>query len=66
LVECKDSLTELEINDNKSINRAIPELIECITECTNLKVLNISDLNMKRKHIEPVVNAIVEALGNGS
>lgn len=62
LVDCKDTLKELIINDNKSINRAVPQLIECIKNCHNLEVLNISDLNLKHKYINSVVDAIIESL----
>lgn len=44
---CSNTLTELSINDNKSIKKSIPQLIDCIKACQKLKVLNISDLSMK-------------------
>jgi Ran GTPase-activating protein 1 len=61
LIECKSTLRELYISDNKSINRAIPELVACIKECTALTHLNISDLNIKRKHISQVADALLVA-----
>lgn len=48
LLHCKGTLRELYINDNKSINRAISQLSRVILQCTRLKVLNISDLNMRK------------------
>lgn len=49
MVHCSDTLTKLSINDNKSINRAVPDLVDCLTHCTKLEFLNISDLNLKKK-----------------
>ena len=61
LQECKESLRELYISDNKSINRAIPELVACIKECSKLTHLNISDLNIKCKYISQVADALLMA-----
>lgn len=36
LSQCAETLTYVNFQDNKSINRAIPELIEFITTCKNL------------------------------
>ena len=66
MVACKDTLTHLVINDNKSINKAIPQLNSCIRECLNLRELNISDLNMRKRHFESVTASIAEALEQGS
>lgn len=54
------------IQDNKSINKAIPQLQNCINSCKNLKLLNISDLNMRKKHFAEVADTIIESLKNGS
>ena len=60
LVECKSTLKSVDISDNKSINKAIPELLNMISVCQeNLIHINISDLNMKPKHIKTVADAIV-------
>ena len=66
MIACKDTIREITIQDNKSINRAIPDLINCIKECKNLQLLNISDLNIKRKYIEQVSTALLETLREGS
>jgi len=50
LLSSSKTLEHLKINDNKSINRGCNELIELIRRCKNLKLLDISDLNMKRKN----------------
>lgn len=36
LIHCKDTLRELYLNDNKSINRGINQLSRVINECTQL------------------------------
>ena len=66
MAHCKDTLKELVIQDNKSINRAIPELINCLQKCSKLELLNISDLNMKRKYFGLFTTAILGSLKNGS
>ena len=48
LVQCKNTLKYVNIEDNKSINKAIPELIEFINTCKCVEYLNISDLKMKK------------------
>mgnify|MGYP006097889109 CR=1 FL=1 len=66
LKEAKDTLTELRINDNRSINRAIPELVEMIKACKNLKSLTLSDLCMKKKNCQAVSDALIESMKSGS
>ena len=61
MLDCRGTLKELSIQDNKSINRAIPELENCISNCLNLEVLNISDLNLKKKSIPAIASAIIQA-----
>lgn len=66
LVQCKETLAYVDIQDNKSINRAIPELVNFLSECKNIETLNISDLELKRKHVPLVKDALVAALNSGS
>lgn len=66
LASCASTLTHLVIQDNKSINKAIPQLQNCISSCKNLRLLNISDLNMRKKHFVEVTDTIIETLKNGS
>ena len=66
LKEAKDTLTELRINDNRSINRAVPELVEMIKACKNLKHLTLSDLCMKKKNCQAVSDALIESMKSGS
>lgn len=66
LVECKSTLTYVDIQDNKSINRSIAELTTFLKECKNVEVLNISDLHMKKKHVSVVAAALVESINGGS
>jgi Ran GTPase-activating protein (RanGAP) involved in mRNA processing and transport len=66
LVYCKDTIREVNISDNKSINRAIPQLVDFIKKCTKLEQLNISDLKMKKKNCKLVADAIVESQNNSS
>jgi len=48
LIECKNTLKYIRVDDNKSINKAIPELCRVFEECTNLEYVNISDNSMKK------------------
>ena len=66
LILCKNTLTYVDISDNKSINEAIPELEVMIKECKNMSYLNISDLNMQKKHCRTIGNAIIESCSYGS
>ena len=66
LLSCKATLKELHIQDNKSINRAIPELEKFILESTNLEVLDISDMCIWKKHAIIIANAFIKALKSGS
>lgn len=66
LLHCTESLRELIINDGKSINRATEELGQVITQCSNLEVLDISDLGMKRKYAGPIADALIQVLENDS
>jgi hypothetical protein len=54
LKECKHTLVELNISDNKSVNRAVPELVNLILVCKKLRSLTISDLSMKKRHCKSV------------
>ena len=65
-MSCKSTLKELHLQDNKSINRAIPELEKFIIESTNLEVLDISDLNMWKKHAVVISAAFIKTLRAGS
>jgi Ran GTPase-activating protein (RanGAP) involved in mRNA processing and transport len=60
LVECKDTLKSVDINDNMSINKSIPQLTKLIKECKNLEYLNISDLNMKKKNCVEISKVLIE------
>jgi Ran GTPase-activating protein (RanGAP) involved in mRNA processing and transport len=66
LIVCKESIVSVNIDDNKSINRAIPELKRLISSCPHLHYLNISNLNMKRKYCQEVADSILEAISKGS
>jgi Ran GTPase-activating protein (RanGAP) involved in mRNA processing and transport len=66
MVKCSGTLKSLNIEDNKSINRAIPDLVNVIHSCKNLEYLNISDLNLKKKFANDVVSALLESLQSGS
>ena len=46
----KNTLQELNISENKSINKAINPLKTLITACPKLDTLNISDLNLKKAY----------------
>ena len=48
LLDHKQSLRELNISSNKSINKAIIPLKRIINESPNLTSINISDLNMRK------------------
>ena len=65
LVECKDTLEEVNISDNRSINKACNELLELVQECHNIKKLNISDLKMKKKNCIMISNAIYSSIAVG-
>lgn len=62
-VDCKATLKSVNIQDNKSINKAIPELANFIKECTNVEYLNISDLKMTKPNCLIIQQAIVDAIG---
>lgn len=66
LVDCKDTLKSINIEDNKSINKAVDELARAIKECSNLEVLNISDLTMTKTNCRVIQKAIIDALKSGS
>ena len=59
LVSCKNTLKELLINDNKSLNRAVPQLQSFLTSCLNLEVLDISDSTLRTKGCQAVSQSIV-------
>jgi predicted RecB family endonuclease len=59
---CAGSLTELHIQDNKGINRAVPELVEVLEKCKNLEILNMSDLKIKKSNAVLVRDALVKTL----
>ena len=60
MAKCKNTLRYVNISDNKSINKAIPELITLLNECKEtLTYINISDLNMKPKYLKEVSDAII-------
>jgi Ran GTPase-activating protein (RanGAP) involved in mRNA processing and transport len=61
-VDCKDTLKSVNIQDNKSINKAIPELATFIKECKNLEYLNISDLKMTKSNCQLIQSAIIETI----
>ena len=61
-VDCKATLKSVNIQDNKSINKAIPELATFIKECTNLEYLNISDLKMTKSNCQIIQSAIIETI----
>ena len=52
----------MNIQDNKSINLAIPELANFIKECTNLEYLNMSDLKMNKANCQIIYKAITDAI----
>lgn len=62
-VDCKGTLKSVNIQDNKSINKAIPELANFIKECTNVEYLNISDLKMTKANCLIIQQAIIDAIG---
>lgn len=66
LITCKGTLKALHIQDQKSGNRAAKELAELITKCTNLEVLDISDLCLRTENCSIISAAIVKALNSGS
>jgi Ran GTPase-activating protein (RanGAP) involved in mRNA processing and transport len=66
LATCKGTLKELLIQDQKSGNRAVPELAQLITQCLNLEVLDISDLCLKTANCLIIGTAIIKALNEGS
>lgn len=66
MTHCSETLTRLSINDNKSINRAVPDLINCLTHCTKLEYLNISDLRLKKKFAGELANSLLQSIQNGS
>uniref|UniRef100_A0A7S3MZB4 Uncharacterized protein n=1 Tax=Strombidium inclinatum TaxID=197538 RepID=A0A7S3MZB4_9SPIT len=66
LAECKDTLKSVNIQDNKSINKAVDELITFIGACKELEYLNISDNKMRKKYCKKVIPAIMQALKDGS
>lgn len=66
MCDCSETLEFIVIEDNKSINRAIPELVKCLKTCKNLKHLSISDLNMRKKFFPEVTEALLESLNSDS
>jgi hypothetical protein len=54
------------VNDNKSINKAIPELINFVLSCKKLEYLNISNLNMTKHNCMKTADGIIEAIKVGS
>jgi Ran GTPase-activating protein (RanGAP) involved in mRNA processing and transport len=65
LVDCAATLKSVNIQDNKSINKAIPELTKVIEKCHNLEYLNISDLKMSKKNCMIIQQAFTNALKPG-
>lgn len=59
--KCSSTIKEIHIQDNKSINRAVPDLVDVLSNCKKLEVLNISDLNLKKKFADQVVNAVLKS-----
>ena len=61
LAECKD-LRDVNVNDN-FINKAIPHLKNFLqSNHANLEYLNISNLNMKKKHCRVISEVLIEAI----
>ena len=61
-VDCKATLKSVNIQDNKSINKAIPELATFIKECNNVEYLNISDLKMTKSNCLTIQEAVISAI----
>ena len=66
LVECKDSLKYVNVQDNKKVNASIPEFVNFIKSCNNIEYLNISDLPMTKANCKLVYKALIESFKSGS
>ena len=56
------NLTELNISNNKSINRSIIELDKLIEVCHGLQALKISNLNMKRSNVKVISESLISKM----
>lgn len=60
LLDSKQSLRELNISSNRSINKAIQPLQRLIKDSNNLVSLNISDLNMRKDYLKKTADILVQ------
>lgn len=63
---CDKTLVELTVKDNISLNRAVDELCDILLYNKSLEVLDISDLNLKKKNCQKLADAITKSLQKGS
>ena len=66
LVDCKQTLKHVNVQDNKRVNASIPEFVNFIKTCTTLDYLNISDLPMTRSNCKLIAQALIESFKSGS
>lgn len=60
LLDSKQSLRELNISSNRSVNKSIQPLHRLITQSINLVSLNISDLNMRKDYLRSTADVLVK------
>ena len=66
LIECKATLKHINVNDNLSPNKAIPQLKEMLSKCKELEYLNIGNMHMKKRHAEVISKTLIDVMKSGS
>jgi len=60
LSSSNQSIKELNLSDNVSINKAIVQFDTLLEQATNLEILKFSNLNMKREYCRLISNTLIK------